>query len=57
VATASGTGSGVVSYSVARNATGATRTGQLTAGGQVLTVTQSSVASPSQPKNVKIKVK
>jgi hypothetical protein len=47
----------VVSYSVARNAAGATRTGQLTAGGQVLTVTQPSVPSPSQPKNVKVKVK
>jgi hypothetical protein len=40
----------VVSYSVARNAAGATRTGQVTA-------TQPSVPSPSQPKNVKVKVK
>jgi len=57
VATAGGTGSGVVSYSLARNGTGVSRTGSLTAGGQVLTVTQASVASPSQVKNVKIKIK
>ena len=57
VATAGGTGSFQVSYTVARNATGAARTGTLTAGGQVLAVTQASVAAPSQPKNLKIKGK
>ncbi len=53
--TVGGTGSGVVSYSLSRNATGATRTGTVTAGGQPLTVTQASLASPSQPKNLKIR--
>jgi hypothetical protein len=57
VATAGGTGSGPVSYSVARNATGTARAGTLTAGGQVLAVTQASVGAPSQPKNLKIKGK
>jgi hypothetical protein len=47
----------LVSYTLARNATGATRTGTLTAGGKVLTVTQASVAAPSQPRNPKVKVK
>jgi hypothetical protein len=40
---ASGTGNGTVSYSVAPNPTGATRTGTITIAGQTLTVTQTGI--------------
>jgi hypothetical protein len=52
--TGGGTGSAVVSYSLTRNTTGHARTGTLTAGGQLLTVTQASLAAPLQPRNLKI---
>ena len=57
MATAGGTGSGLVSFTLARNSTGAVRTGTVTAGGKALTVTQTSVAPPSQPKNLQVKGK
>ncbi len=41
-----GTGSGTVSYSVAANTTGSTRTGSLTIGGQPFTVTQTGANTP-----------
>jgi hypothetical protein len=50
--TESGTGSAAVGYSIAKNNSGASRTGTVTAGGQVVTVTQPS-ARPSPPKGVK----
>jgi hypothetical protein len=55
VNSASGIGSGVVSYALARNMTGASRSAALTAGGEALTVTQASVSAPGQVKNVRIK--
>ena len=42
-----GTGDGAVTFTVAANNTGATRTGSITIGGQALTVTQVSAASTS----------
>ncbi|HUP61444.1 MAG TPA: PPC domain-containing protein [Thermoanaerobaculia bacterium] len=44
---ASGTGSGVVSYSVAANSSASSRSGTITAGGQTYTVTQSGASGGS----------
>jgi hypothetical protein len=55
IGTASGTGSASVSYSVSRNYSGDTRTGTMTAGGKVVTVTQASVPRPSRPRGLTVR--
>jgi hypothetical protein len=55
VTTSSGTGSGSVAYSVAKNNSLAQRFGTLTVGGKVVTVTQAAGVRPNPPKGVKIK--
>jgi hypothetical protein len=54
VSTANGSGSGSLSYTLSRNVSGAKRTGTLTVGGSVVTVTQDSVARPSQVTGLKV---
>jgi hypothetical protein len=52
-----GTGSGPLSFTLTSNATGAARTGTLTAGGKVVTVTQAAALPPAQPTGVQVIVK
>jgi hypothetical protein len=54
VSTANGSGSGSLSYTLSRNVSGSKRTGTLTVGGSVVTVTQDSVARPSQVTGLKV---
>jgi hypothetical protein len=49
-----GTGSGKVSYSIAKNTTGVARQGTFTAGGVVVTVTQATRSAPSKPSGIQI---
>jgi hypothetical protein len=53
VTTPSGTGSASVGYSVAKNSNLVARSGTLTVGAQVVTVTQAAGKRPSPPKGVR----
>jgi hypothetical protein len=55
--TVAGTGSGPVSFTLTANVTSAARTGTLTAGGKVVTVTQAAASPPAQPTGVHVIVK
>lgn len=49
-----GQGARAISFTVAANTTGATRTGQLTIGGQTHTVTQPSGTAPAAPRSLRV---
>jgi hypothetical protein len=55
--TAAGTGSGPVNFTLSSNATAAARTGTLTVGGTVVTVSQAAALPPARPTGLQVIVK
>ena len=54
VSSSSGTGSRLISYSIAVNPSGTGRTGRLTIGGQVHTINQNGATTPTRPAGLRI---